>query len=353
MNQHSDWMQQYQDCHPPYPQTPLTSEQQQKILSRALEKAGIAHAHTHAPAPSRKKRWNTRFWAVAAAVMLTLGGISVIASDTFSPAQTLSYLFTDVSQQQLTDLGISGYAIGQSCRAGDVTVTLDGAVGDRHMVYLLFTATLDPQYVIPAPAAGEEETYFWFGASHVDLEQSTLGYYIQLLSQRDHTLTFCLALNTDKNLQNQTMTLTLGELKVVDGEDGKLVEQGPWTFTFPLSYADNSIAVPLSGIDTPKALSDGGLSIKNIWISPFSVQIGCSRSLRCVWDDSLLDTSPLNQVEITLHLADGTVISDQQLLSQSIASRWLSVTLSKSYDTLIPIDSLIGISVGDQFIPIP
>ena len=216
MNQHSDWMQQYQDCHPPYPQTPLTSEQQQKILSRALEKAGIAHA----PAPLRKKRWNTRLWAVAAAVMLTLGGISVIASDTFSPAQTLSYLFTDVSQQQLTDLGISGYAIGQSCRAGDVTVTLDGAVGDRHMVYLLFTATLDPQYVIPAPAAGEEETYFWFGASHVDLEQSTLGYYIQLLSQRDHTLTFCLALNTDKNLQNQTMTLTLGELKVVDGGGG-------------------------------------------------------------------------------------------------------------------------------------
>lgn len=340
----NDLMAAYLDANPPGEENTLDAGTQQRTLEKALVKAGL----TKSPRRPRTKQLITLL--VAAILIITC--TTAVASDQFQLNDAFAELFDLPSQTQLNQLERSGSYIGQSVVADDITITMEGAVGDRQSSYVFFTVQLPESYTIPAPAKDETMTWFWFENFQLWVENgNSQGYYTKILSQEENILRFFLALNNDQPLSSQKIDLTLSDLKVAKEEGDEIVAAGPWHFSFPLEYTDNSIKIPLSG--TVKPVENSDLRITDLWISPLSISLECSRPISCLWKQEERSTDDLLSLDITFHMKDGSVLGlEGDILDSSCNSRGLSVQLNRGYRTLIDIEELTGIQIGTVWIPI-
>ena len=336
-----DLMASYLDSDPPSEGYRLNTLARQRILNDALAKAGLSKP--------RKRVSSKRLFALVAAAALAIGCVSAAASDKLHLNGAFSQLFGSPSQTQLDQLEASGSVLGQSASADGVTITLDGAVGDRKSAYVFFSVQLPQDY--EAPVSAEDTPWFWFHHFSLWTENGgSQGYHVELLSREENTLRFFLSLDNDQPLAGQTIQLTLSELKEASGEEGQMVAEGPWEFSFPLEYTDASVRIPLSG--TVKPVADRDLCLTGLWVSPLSLQLEFTRPVSILWDRDELNTSQLLDLDISLHMADGTVISGEQLLKSNCSSRGLSVQLNLGYRALIETSQLTGIQIEDTWIPV-
>lgn len=331
----------YLDTNPPAGEYPLDKLTRKRILQDALSKAGIR---------SRKTIRPKRLWTLLVAAVFALCCVSAAASEHFRLDNAFVQWLGSPAQAQVEQLESSGAVIGQRSTADDITITMEGTVGDRNSAYIFFTVQLPEAYEIPAPTYGDT-TWFWFNSYSLYTESSgSQGYRVEMLSQEENTLRFFLSLDNSKTLTGETIELTLSNLNVIVGNDSKPVAEGPWNFTFPMEHQDNSVEIPFSGRILP--VDDTGLRLKEVRVSPISLRLEFARPLSMLWKQEKRSIGELLDLPISLHFADGSVISEEMMVDSSVSAQGFSVELIRKYRRLIDTKELTGISLGEIFIPV-
>jgi len=339
MKQITEWMNEYGDggeIQDTQDTAELTREEQERILKGVMQRI----REEEPPVRAVRRRPGTRklFTIIAAALAVAMGA-GVYAVEKFSLGDSFAGWIGNPSQEQMEALGTSGDPLGISQTAGDVTITLQGVIGGKSTAYLLYDVELPEDKKFP------ENDLYYFGSERLVPEKAgSYGYHSELMSKEENILHFCLDISGKENLSGQQMLFTLETLKAVDEntEEVSVIAEGPWKFEFPMEYSDTSVKIPLENKISPWA--DRAITITEMSISPISIHLKCSRSLKATVGQEYQDSRLLN-MGIRICFADGTFIDDNDSLTNGVGGKMLDIQVSRSYRKLIDLQQVTEIQI--------
>lgn len=313
----------------------LPREEQERIL-----KGVISRIQEDVPPARTARRWSKarKLFAVAAAALVVTGA-SVFAAERFSLGDSFIGWMGNSSQEQIEALGVSGYPLNLSETVQDVTVTLQGVIGGSNTAYLLYDVLLPEGKEFP-----ENDLYLFENQNLMPEKSGSYGYHSELMSKEGDTLHFCMGIDSRRELTGQQVVFSMDTLKNYDEDTDKVsvIAEGPWSFEFPMDYSDTSVAVPLK--ESIKPWADGAISIREIRVSPISIHLKCSRSIKATVGQQYQD-SRLMDMKIRFCFADGSYIDDEDRLSSGTGEEMLDIQVNRSYRKLIDLQQLTEIQI--------
>lgn len=305
-----------------------------------LLKGVMSRIQEDAPPTRTARRWPKarKLFAVAAAA-LVITGASVFAAERFSLGDSFIGWMGNSSQEQIEALGVSGYPLNLSETAQGVTVTLQGVIGGSNTAYLLYDVLLPEGKEFP-----ENDLYLFGGQDFMPEKSGSYGYHSELMSKEGNTLHFCLKVDSWRELIGQQVVFSMDTLKNYDEDTDRVsvIAEGPWSFEFPMDYSDTSVNIPLK--EKIKPWSDGAISIREIRVSPISIHLKCSRSMKAAAGQEYQD-GRLMDMKIRFCFADGSYIDDEDRLSSSTGGEMLDIQVNRSYRKLIDLQQLTEIQI--------
>lgn len=304
--------------------SPLPAAEQAALLKRTLQKAGIPHEGT-----ARKKKlfFPRRLAAVCAVAVLLLSVFGVSAA-----------FLMDGRLQALWNGGdpstVAAVQLGQSSENKGYIATLAEAAGDENLAYFLIELQ-GPE----GEALGQD---LGFAHTTVRMEDwSHMGWSCEQLPDEDPTdnrTSFLLVFESSEKMTNQKLSITLEDLYRYREEGETLAAGGSWQF---------ETAVHLSGIQKtfkPGGTlehQDGTLHLGKVTVTPVSVTVDLRRDpLPYLLGDEAPDyTFP----EMSVELADGTLLTEEDRLSGSAGGKDADVMLRASYRRILNPDEVVAV----------
>lgn len=204
-----------------------------------------------------------RIAAVTAVLAIVIGGAgTAMATGVLPlPSDMLSDIFDGpASQTEIIDR--IGRPVGASCSNNGVTVTADAIMGDKDMVTIAYTLTLDdPAALKKLSEPGENGTIAGSvdGNVYVDGEHGGQGQsWLIDKNPNDSSIQYFAQFSVESpGLMGRTVRTHINSLVVPRAgkelPEYKKILTGPWDLKFQLNYEDTSVTIP-----TPKSVNFNG-----------------------------------------------------------------------------------------------
>lgn len=225
----------------------------------------------------KRKRFSGRL-LIAAAVICTGMGVTVAAKEFFKWNDHLLKRLEPSEKQQET-MQESNYIqnIDQSVTQNGVTVTLTDSIQDQGFLYAFFEVKTEDSISMTDHTSFEEMTHFKidgkevyaedddrFGSLSTGVSQDNLLNYDQD-SAHSKYFTACISYDSDYNLSNKTVEITLKNLTEEGDYDKTVITDGTWDFKWTLGAVK-----PPTTLEVNRKCDFGGyeITVKKMEVTP-------------------------------------------------------------------------------------
>ena len=299
---------------------------------------------------------------VAAALVLSIGagatGVFKSAGDAFAG------VFGPTADTEIIDQ--IGHPIGASDTANGVTVTADAILFDGYNYLISYTLEKDDGSAFDCtknPDTGVLNLFWDRADSSIGLNaQGAIGSsYFYDENPNDNAIQYVETMSYNDSVQTGgTAKITLGDLSVPDGETGglKTIAKGTWHLKFKLEAGNCAVELPAGQsihVDGKNAV------ISKIILSPIGYNFVYTVDGTAQFEDtesgmepdSNRDTWDAFSAALSITKKDGTVVDLSDYGGSMDPQDGRTVcTRQGTFDTIIPVDEMASVTIGDATIAV-
>lgn len=326
----------------------------------------VDHLMEAQPVASPRKRTPLRRMAaigIAAALVLTVGAGATVAYSKLA-SESFAGVF-GTAQTEIVDK--IGRPIGASDTDHGVTITADAIIGDKY------------HYAITYTIAKDDGTAFDFGGTqpvagkYLPLRfrewNTDIGYlggmhgssYFFDADPNDNAIQYVEMREADGELPHGTAKARFEDLRLMNGDDERIIAEGKWTLKFNFDFEDTSVSLPAGQTFDLNGMT---ATIDAITLSPIAMRVDYTVNCEVQWDDnaesgrqSEQDREQMSKyfesASIVLTKTDGTTI-DLSDAGGSVQRKQRRTVCQKGdvFDEIIPLEEVDHITVAGIEIPV-
>lgn len=328
------------------------------------QKAALAsHATTAAGTRSRKKN-PVPFLLKAAATAVCLLSIITITAEAAGLTTPVSELLAPLfgrSAAQCEIIDTIGRPVDAMDTDNGVTIQADAIMGDGHNVSILFTIRRDDG--TPLLPAGVTASQLFLGDGsdirfNITGGQGTSVEFIDTVPG-DQELQLLYKISASSRLLGETCTAVFdGLYRWNNGtQTAEAAVSGHWELQFEMDYEDSALTLESGQVFM---LDDMTATIQEVFLSPIAIHVAYDVEVSLQdapgkLEGELTETLELlESVPIQLIKTDGTVIATNRDCSTTVlpGDGVTHIYRSAVFESVLPIDSLESITVGDIVFPL-
>ena len=344
--------------------------------ARMTDRLMAAMEQQEQPAAIRRVRRFPRIAAVgvAAALVLSIGagatGALKSASDVFAG------VFGPTADTEIIDQ--IGYPIGASDTSGGVTVTADAILFDGYNYLISYTLEKDDGSAFDCtknPDTGLYDLYWKRSDSTIGqgADGASGGSYFYDEDPSDNAIQYVETMSYNDTVQTGgTVKITLGDLCVPNSENGTLqtIAKGTWHLKFKLEADNCAVELPAG-----QTIEVNGLtaSVEKVVISPIGYHVVYTVDGEAKFDTvytedgeeipydtesgqepaSMRSTWESYSAKLLVTKTDGTVLDFSDYGGSMDPHDGKTVcTRQGTFDTILPVDEVASVTIGDLTIPV-
>ena len=316
------------------------------------------------PGPARRTHWKPRIAAVAVAAALVLAVGAGATGGLKTVAQAFAGVFGPTADTQVMDQ--IGYPIGASDTDNGVTVTADAILFDGYNY--LISSTLEKEDgsafdCTKNPDTGLLNVYWNRADSNIGLNaQGAIGSsYFYDENPNDNAIQYVETMSyTDAVTTGGTAKIMLGDLTAVtdNGTETKTIADGTWHLKFKLEADNSAVELPAG-----QSIQVGGktATINKVLLSPIGYNFVYTVDGKAPFENadsgqepaSHRDTWDAFSAKLLINKKDGTVIDLPGNGGSMDPHDGKTVcTRQGTFDTILPLDEVASVTIGDTTIPV-
>ena len=336
----------------------------EEAKSRMVDRLMAAAEQPEQPVAIHRVRRFPRIAAVgvAAALVLSIGagatGVFKSASDAFAG------VFGPTADTEIIDQ--IGRPIGASDTAGGVTVTADAILFDGYNYLISYTLEKEDGSAFDCtknPDTGLLNVYWNRADSNIGLNaQGAIGSsYFYDENPNDNAIQYVETMSyTDAVTTGGTAKIMLGDLTAVtdNGAETKTIADGTWHLKFKLEADNSAVELPAG-----QSIQVGGktATINKVLLSPIGYNFVYTVDGKAPFENaesgqepaSHRDTWDAFSAKLLINKKDGTVIDVPGNGSSMDPHDGKTVcTRQGTFDTILPLDEVASVTIGDTTIPV-
>ena len=336
------------------------TQQQQAELVRRLQSEA-------AQADSNQRRHPVKYWrtALVAAAMAAVLAVTVSATGVLRDAADVFADVFHLTPEQTEIVDRIGRPVNASDTQNGLTITADAILGDKNNVCLVYSLHWEDGMIPEMPKQSNGKYRLGFGSAYTDLGTKGGGHsssYFQISPSEEGTIQYIEMSSADDtiNLNHGKAEGCFEDLYAYDENgDPVLLVEGSWKVRFDLNYEDSSVQLgggqtfQMDGID---------YTLDRVQISPVAYRVEYTADVSLIGgaiDDEEKAAQRLEQLDqmlnvpIQLTKTDGTVVD----LNQSGGNirpvgKQAQCSRSTLFETVLPLEEIESITVGDVEIPL-
>lgn len=344
----------------------FSEEAKNRMVERLMERA-------EQPAPRRVCRF-PRFAAVgiAAALVLSIGaGASGVLK---SASEVFAGVFGPTADTEIIDQ--IGRPIGASDTSNGVTVTADAILFDGYNYLISYTLEKDDGSAFDCtknPDTGLYDLYWKRSDSTIGrgVDGATGSCYFYDENPSDNAIQYVETMSYNDAVQTGgTVKITLGDLSVLNSENGEptTIAKGTWHLKFKLEADNSAVELPAGQTIEINGLS---ASVDKVVISPIGYHVVYTVDGEATFDTlydengeeipqesgrepaGVCSTWESYAAKLLITKTDGTVLDFSDFGGSMDPHDGKTVcTRQGTFDTVIPLDDIASVTIGDVSIPI-
>ena len=344
----------------------FSEEAKNRMVERLMERA-------EQPAPHRVRRF-PRIAAVgiAAALVLSIGaGASGVLK---SASEVFAGVFGPTADTEIIDQ--IGRPIGASDTSNGVTVTADAILFDGYNYLISYTLEKDDGSAFDCtknPDTGLYDLYWKRSDSTIgsNVDGRSGSSYFYDADPNDNAIQYVETMSYNDAVQTGgTVKITLGDLCVLNSENGEptTIAKGAWRLKFQLEAGNSAVELPAGqNID----VNGRSASVDTIVLSPIGYHVVYTVDGEATFDtlydengeeipyesgqepSSMRDFWKSYSAKLLITKTDGTVLDFSDFGGSMDPHDGKTVcTRQGTFDTVIPLDDIASVTIGDVSIPI-
>ena len=332
--------------------------------ARMVDRLMAAAAQPEQPAVRHRVRRFPRMAAVGVAAALVLS-IGAGATGVFKSAgEAFAGVFGPTADTEIIDQ--IGHPIGASDTSNGVTVTADAILFDGYNYLISYTLEKEDGSAFDCTKNSDTGLLdlFWNRAD------STIGgnthgaigsSYFYDENPNDNAIQYVETMSYNDSVQTGgTAKITLGDLSVPDGETGELttIAEGTWHLKFKLEAGNSAVELPAGQtID----VNGKTATISKVVLSPIGYHFVYTVDGEAQFEDaesgkepgSSRDTWDAFSATLSITRKDGTVIDLSDIGgSMERQNGKTACTRQGTFDTILPVDEVASVTIGDATIAV-
>ena len=348
----------------------------EEAKSRMVDRLMAAAEQPEQPVAMHRVRRSPRIAAVgvAAALVLSIGagatGVFKSASDAFAG------VFGPTADTEIIDQ--IGHPIGASDTSNGVTVTADAILFDGYNYLISYTLEKDDGSAFDCtknPDTGLYDLYWKRSDSTIaqGADGASGGSYFYDEDPNDNAIQYVETMSYNDTVQTGgTVKITLGDLCVPNSESGELqtVAKGTWHLKFKLEADNCAVELPAGQTIDVNGLS---ASVDKVVISPIGYHVAYTVDGEAKFDTvytedgeeipydtesgqepaSMRDFWKSYSAKLLVTKTDGTVLDFSDYGGSMDPHDGKTVcTREGTFDTILPLDEVASVTIGDITIPV-
>lgn len=344
----------------------FSEEAKNRMVERLMERA-------EQPAPHRVRRF-PRIAAVgiAAALVLSIGaGASGVLK---SASEVFAGVFGPTADTEIIDQ--IGRPIGASDTSNGVTVTADAILFDGYNYLISYTLEKDDGSAFDCtknPDTGLYDLYWKRSDSTIGrgVDGASGSSYFYDENPSDNAIQYVETMSYNDAVQTGgTVKITLGDLSALNSENGEptTIAKGAWRLKFQLEAGNSAVELPAGqSID----VNGRSASVDTIVLSPIGYHVVYTVDGEATFDTlydengeevlpesgrepaSVRSTWESYAAKLLITKTDGTVLDFSDFGGSMDPHDGKTVcTRQGTFDTVIPLDDIASVTIGDVSIPI-
>ena len=330
----------------------------EEAKEKMLENLSKSNAHT--------PRWHARRAAVltvAAMLALCLGvGVGAATGALKTAAQAFAGVFGGgAAETELLDR--MGKPVDAAASAGGITLTADAIIGDQYNYGVVYSLTKDDgtAFALTPNELGYLPLYFEAQTTDVGTRGSRSGgSYFFDADPADSAIQYVELMSVDEK-PHGTATADFQNLMYSDGADSRMLAEGSWSLKFEIDYPDSGVSLsagqsfPLNGMTA---------TLNAVTISPLGLRIDYTVDAESHLADEesgreseamTAEIDKFTKFPIVLHKADGTTLELQDRLGSGMRPQNGKTICNRGgvFDTLLPLEDITSLTIGDVELPLP
>ena len=303
---------------------------------------------------------------VAAALVLSIGagatGVFKSASDAFAG------VFVPTADTEIIDQ--IGRPIGASDTAGGVTVTADAILFDGYNYLISYTLEKEDGSAFDCtknPDTGLYDLYWKRSDSTIGrgVDGASGSSYFYDEDPSDNAIQYVETMSYNDTVQTGgTVKITLCDLSVMNSETGEMqtIAKGTWHLKFKLEADNSAVELPAGQTIEVNGLS---ASVDKVVISPIGYHVVYTVDGEATFDtrydengeeiaqESVSSTWESYSAKLLVTKKDGTVLDFSDCGGSMDPHNGNTVcTRQGTFDTILPLDEVASVTIGDTTIPV-
>mgnify|MGYP000144999821 CR=1 FL=1 len=334
----------------------FSEEAKNRMVERLMERA-------EQPAPRRVRRFpRIAAVGVAAALVLSIGaGASGVLK---SASEVFAGVFGPTADTEIIDQ--IGRPIGASDTSNGVTVTADAILFDGYNYLISYTLEKEDGSAFDCtknPDTGLYDLYWKRSDSTIGrgVDGASGSSYFYDENPSDNAIQYVETMSYNDAVQTGgTVKITLGDLCVLNSENGEptTIAKGAWRLKFKLEADNSAVELPAG-----QSIQVGGktATINKVLLSPIGYNFVYTVDGKAPFENaesgqepaSHRDTWDAFSAKLLINKKDGTVIDVPGNGSSMDPHDGKTVcTRQGTFDTILPLDEVASVTIGDTTIPV-
>lgn len=293
-------------------------------------------------ASSKNSSFGKRFAAIAACIAILMG-VTLTAEATNGGVSNLFAPLFGFAQADIVDA--IGRPIGASASADGYILTAEAVIGDRYNVAIVYTLSREDGQPIT------DDLYFADCETNILSKGSGGGSFAPIADEENpNQITFVETWSGSSPLFGRYVTVSFSDLTIrCEGEDDRVVANGPWELSYTLRYEDSTKSVP---VDHLKVMAEDGrkYQVNKILLSPVGLHIQ-GLYFDPVWGEQNM----LKDFKVSIRTEDGEIIPITDTAGGcSFAQNDTSadIRIEAMFREPIPFDEMESLIICNEEVPI-
>ncbi len=335
--------------------------------SHAPAASATRQARERTPVRARaggKRRWQAVAAAAAAVgVLAVLGGAAYASGALMTMAEAVDAAFTG-APTPTEIVNKVGRPVGAGASSNGVTVTAEAIFGDRENYAIVYSIAKDDGTAFDLPPKTDSGTLplrFQEGTDRKRLRHAQRKRHGVLLRRRPRRQRHPVRREDEREpgwaaVIGKTARAHFGNL--CEAESGNMVAPGDWNIKFVIDYEDLATSIPAG---QTFHLDGMGATVDSLELSPVALTATYTVQGTKDWEGSgsgLMSEHDAHEAErfrapLSVTMADGTVIDASNSGGSSVERDGTTVChFATLFETIIDVDDVVSVTVGDVTIPL-